>query len=170
MDIQKQLNKIQNTITHKGQQYDLTWIRTDSLEKYSPITQVYGVCFDDKGQILICREGNEASWIIPGGHPEAGETIEQTLQRELLEEVDIKVKDIKILGVQKVEVPSNPEATHFQVRCICKIDELLPQTPDPASGKVWERKLVPVEQINDYVKWGKTGEAIFSDAINLWKK
>ena len=119
------MDNTQEDIIYKGQTYHLTWIKTDSLDNYSPITQVYGVCFDNEGNILIARSSESAQWQIPGGTPEENETIEQTLKRELLEEVDIEVKDIKVLGVQKVEVPNEPDKTHHQVRCICTIKKLL---------------------------------------------
>ena len=154
-------------ISYKGGEYYLTWIRTDSIKNYSPITQVYGVCFDSNKKILIARSSNEAQWQIPGGTPEKGETYKQTLKRELLEETDVEVEDIKILGVQRVEVPNQPKRIHYQLRCICNIKHLLAQTADPAKGKVWERKLVESNEVTKYVKWGKTGEAIFTDAIKL---
>lgn len=158
---------------HKWGDYETTntWIRTDSLDNLTPVTQVYGICFNDKNEILVCREGKDGPWQIPGGHPENDETIEETLSREMLEEVDVKVKNIKLLGVQKVDFPNNPTKSQgdifYQVRCICEVDELLPQTPDPDSGKTWERKFVSAEEVTEYVKWQETGDAMFKDAIQL---
>lgn len=86
----------------------ISWIHTSSLKRFKPITQVYGICFNENGEILIFRAVVGSKWQLPGGKPEVGETIEETLSRELLEEVDIRVKDIKVLGTQKVEFPNNP--------------------------------------------------------------
>ncbi len=36
----------QNVISYRGLKYRLTLIKTNSLENFSPITQVYGICFD----------------------------------------------------------------------------------------------------------------------------
>jgi ADP-ribose pyrophosphatase YjhB (NUDIX family) len=157
----------QDTYLYKGSKVMNTWIKTDNVESFSPVTQVYGICFNENGEILICRESKKGNWLIPGGHPEKGESIESTLQRELSEEVDVKVKNIKILGVQRVDIPDSPSKTHYQVRCICLIEKLLPQTPDPASGNTWERKLVPADKITEYVKWGVVGEQMFKNAIEL---
>lgn len=159
----------QDTYLYKGTRVTNTWIRVGDIEKYSPITQVYGIIFNDKGEILVCRESKEGGWIIPGGHPEKGESIEETLKRELLEEVDVEVDDIKPLGVQKVTFPDDedPDKAIYQVRCIAKLKKLNPQTPDPANGNTWERKFVPALEVTSYVEWGKTGEAIFNDAIKL---
>lgn len=161
------MNYPQDNIVNKGHAYHLTWIKASTLENYSPITQVYGVCFDDNGNILIGRSSETSQWQIAGGTPEKGETIVQTLKRELFEEIDVEVKDIKVLGVQKVEIPNEQNKTHYQVRCVCKIKKLLPQTPDPANGKTWERKFIPASEVTKHVKWGKTGESMFRDAIEL---
>lgn len=158
-----------NTMNWNGTEIVNIWMRMDSLEGLIPIRQVYGICFNDKDEILIARRDKNDDWQIPGGHPEKDETIEQTLQREMLEEVDVKVKNIKVLGVQKAYPKEKPNETIYQVRCICEIDELLPQTPDPANGDTWERKFVSASEITNYVKWNITGDAMFEDAIKLFK-
>lgn len=162
------MNYPQNTWTWNGNKVKSTWIKTNDVSKYSPITQVYGIVFNDKNEILICRKGN-GDWQIPGGHPEKDETINQTLEREMLEEVDITISDIQILGIQKGEMPDIPDnKSHYQVRCIAKLKKLLPQTPDPDNGETWERKFIPSSEITNYVKWNVTGDAMFKDAINLF--
>jgi len=154
----------QNTYLYNGTRVKNTWIKTTEIEKYSPITQVYGIIFDDEGKILIGRDSKGGSWIIPGGHPEKGESVEETLKREVLEEVDVEINNIKPLGVQKATFPDDPDKSKvvYQVRCT-------PQTPDPANDSTWERKFVSSEKINKYVKWGSTGAAMFEDAISLFK-
>ncbi len=160
----------QDTYLYKGTRVANTWIKTDDVKGYSPITQVYGIIFNDKGEILICRESKEGHWIIPGGHPEKGESIEQTLKRELNEEVDVEIGNVRPLGVQKVTFPDSLDKNKaiYQVRCVAKLEKLLPQTPDPANSHTWKRKFVPAEEITEYIEWGKTGKAMFRDAINLF--
>lgn len=156
-------------LTYDNKKYFITWIRDDDISKYKPVGQVYGIVFNEKGEILIARLGSKDSWVIPGGTPEKGETIEQTLQRELLEEADVKVKNILPLGTQKVEA-EDASITH-QIRCIALIDKLLPQTidPDPTKNIVWERRFVPAKDITQYIKWGEVGKAMFKDAVELYK-
>lgn len=156
------------TINWKGKNFLIEWIKTDSLEGINPITQVYGICFNNKDEILIVRKEGGEDWIIPGGTPEKGEIIEETLKREIIEEADVKIKNIRLLGVQKVCPEGKPKDFYYQVRCVCEIDELLPQTPDPADNVNWERKFVPSKKITEYVKWGITGNTMFSDAIEFW--
>ena len=164
---------VKDSYTRNGVEITGTWIPDNDLSKYSPITQAYGISFNGKSEILVCRQIKDSRWQIPGGHPEEGESLEISLARELEEETDIKIKNIKALGVVKVEYPNNPDKTEgeifYQSRFICDLDELSPQTPDPANGNVWERVFVPAEKVTEYVKWGKVGEAMFSDAIKLWR-
>lgn len=159
------------TISWSGFSNTLTWIKDNSITQYEPITQVYGVCFNDKNEILIIRKKGRESWQIPGGHPEGTETIEETIKREMEEEADVLIKNIIPLGVQKVDFPNNPNKQEgnlfYQARCICEVDKLLPQNPDPDNGDIWERKFVPADSIAQYITWGTTGDAMFSDAISL---
>lgn len=154
--------------------FTLTWITTDSSANFKLITQVYGIIFNDKSEILICRSSETAKWQIPGGSPEEGEILEQTLKRELLEEVDAKVKNIKLLGFQQVDQKENPFKhvgdKYYQARMYCELDELLTQTPDPATGETWERKFVPADKILEYLPWKIVGEAMFGDASKTWIK
>lgn len=154
------------TVNWKGKIGVVTWIKTKRLDKFHPIRQVYGICLNAKNEILICKTSKNHKWQLPGGSPEPGETIKQTLKREFLEEIDGEIEDIKPLGVQKVEFPNE---AYYQARCTCRPKKLLPQTPDPAAGEVLERKFVPISKATKYLKWGKVGEAIFKDALQQLK-
>jgi 8-oxo-dGTP pyrophosphatase MutT (NUDIX family) len=143
------------------------------IAQYSPITHVHGVVFNTAGDILIGRPSGGGSWTLFGGKIEPGETVEQAWRRELLEEGDVTVGGVYILGVQKVEVPEDlhgKEYPYFQVRCAALLDALLPQTPDPdaVGGATWERKFVPAPDIEQYVLWGENGHAMFEEAMSLY--
>lgn len=57
--------------------------------------QVVAAIIEREGRILICRRRPEQShplkWEFPGGKVEPGETPAQALQRELAEELDLRV-------------------------------------------------------------------------------
>ena len=86
------MSNVTQTTEWKGGRFVVEWAKTRSLKGISPVTQVYGVCFNDKNEILIARKVGEEKWIIPGGHPERDETIEQALKREKVGKADINIK------------------------------------------------------------------------------
>ena len=65
----------------------------------SVIPCVGAVVFDEQGRLLMIQRGHDPGaglWSIPGGRIEPGETDEQALVRELLEETNLQVKVGKI--------------------------------------------------------------------------
>jgi 8-oxo-dGTP pyrophosphatase MutT (NUDIX family) len=142
----------------------LTWIPCSSadLHKYQPIEQAYGVCFDSRGRILVILVNKKIGWTLPGGKPEPGEALEQTLAREFLEEAQVAIKAPVMLGVQKVE---QNDRVFYQARFICQVDKVLRRKADPAEGKLHPRRFIPSEKITQWVKWKGPGDAMFQDAI-----
>src|SRR5262249_31727518 len=58
--------------------------------------------FDGKGCVLLIRRGHppfEGAYALPGGFVEVGETVEEACRREVVEEVGIKVGDVRLIGV-----------------------------------------------------------------------
>jgi hypothetical protein len=51
---------------------EFIWHQRNNYFLLTPITQVYGLCFDGQGNILIMRTPGK-SWNLPGGTPKPGE-------------------------------------------------------------------------------------------------
>jgi len=68
---------------------------------------VRAVVFNQQKQVLLIQKASNQKiapgrWLLPGGTVEFGEDVATTLNRELLEEVNLIVTDAKILGTKKM--------------------------------------------------------------------
>lgn len=156
-----------STVELEGKKVTFTWIPTDSIDSYSPISQAYGICLNNQNEVLICHEPGREHWGLPGGGLELGETAAEALRREFMEEVDTEIDNIQPLGVQKVEESGK---TYYQSRFFCRAKNLLPQTLDPDTGLIYERKFIPLADLNNYLKWGRIGDAIIALAFDVLRQ
>lgn len=156
--------------------YFSKWISAKDLNYPNldlPITQVYGICFNDKGDVLLMKKTN-GSYGLPGGTPDEGESHIETLEREILEEVTVTIENPVFIGARYVEFTEGVDERSghkkfYQLRFIAKIKEILDQKPDPDNGEMVERVFVPVEKANEYLGWGEHGDEVFAEAINILK-
>lgn len=83
----------------------------------APTEVVVAVLFDDKGRFLMSSrpEGKVYSkfWEFPGGKVEPGETLEQALKREMLEELGVELLTVKEVLTQEVTYPHDTVRLHF---------------------------------------------------------
>lgn len=57
---------------------------------------------DEKVYIVLTKEPKRANWVLPKGHQEKGETLEQTAVREVKEETGLEnIKIVKKLGTKE---------------------------------------------------------------------
>jgi 8-oxo-dGTP diphosphatase len=66
-----------------------------------PVVGIGGVIID-QGRALLIRRGSEpllGEWSIPGGMLEIGESLEQGVARELLEETGVEVRVLELIEV-----------------------------------------------------------------------
>ncbi|MDO4220337.1 MAG: NUDIX domain-containing protein [Candidatus Saccharibacteria bacterium] len=134
------------------------------IPKDMPITQVYGVLFTDDGRIML--RVDKGFHGLVGGTPEPNETHEETLHREVYEEVNCEISDLHYLGYQTVIGDGEPYA---QLRYIAKLTKIGKNRPDLDGGKMCERILVPAEEAGDILDYGEEGKKIIAAAIKLAK-
>ncbi len=59
---------------------------------------VYALIFEDE-KVLLAHRRDIDWWNLPGGGMEAGETVEEAMRREVLEETGLEVQVGKLIGV-----------------------------------------------------------------------
>lgn len=113
------------------------------------IKQVYGIVFSKKGKVLLRLENNR--YKLTGGKPENIDTsLEETLKREYLEELNVEIGDIHYLGYLLVEEDNKKYA---QVRMIAKIKRIAKTKPDIDNGKVYKRFMAKKEKVRKYLQY-----------------
>lgn len=104
---------------------------------------------------------SKSGWMPPGGGIEPGETYEEAVVREVMEETNMKVIHQELIGFQDIY---EPERIVRQTRSFCIVEPLGDFISDP-DGKVTEIKLLEPEDYKRYFDWGKIGERIMKRAI-----
>jgi 8-oxo-dGTP pyrophosphatase MutT (NUDIX family) len=81
-----------------------------------PIEKVAAIVLRD-GLLLVVRKRGTSVFISPGGKPEPGETVEQTLARELREETGLVLRTHRPWGTYTAGSALEPSAVvHIQVQ------------------------------------------------------
>lgn len=120
-----------------------------------PWSQVYAVA-NASGKVGLVYDSSEQP-NLPGGKPEPGETIDQTIRRELIEEMNYEVKDWWPIGYQRLTYPSGK--IKYQLRLYAVIEKIGDFSQDNGGGVIGQ-KFVNFEDLNDTIQYGKVGERI----------
>lgn len=76
-----------------------------------------------QGKWVLCQHKQRATWEVPGGHIEPGETPEEAARRELYEESGAKEYDLREVGVYGVK---RDEQEDFGMLYFAQILPLIP--------------------------------------------
>ena len=118
---------IQEETHFAGKRYLATWETGYELPPRDLVRQVSAVCFTPFNQIVMIGD-TPGELHIPGGHPEDGERLDEALRREIREETCCEVRDMRLLGWQRV-VDMDDASVHYQMRYCCCV-EVRPFAPE----------------------------------------
>lgn len=69
------------------------------LHRVSPAIGVDAAVFNTEGEILLIQRADNATWAMPGGFAEIGQTLAESCLRELWEEAGLKGRVVRNLGI-----------------------------------------------------------------------
>ena len=116
----------------------------------SPIIGVGGVIFSERSVLLVKRaqEPGKGSWSLPGGIVELGETLEDALVREILEEASIKAEICGLVKVIDRIIYDDEKRVRFHYVIADYWGRLVSGVPQPHSD-VSEAGFIPIDLIRE---------------------
>src|SRR6266571_1482135 len=91
----------------------------DSLDASGSLPQfrigVYALIFDE-GRVLLAHRRDIDWWNLPGGGMEVGETVDEAMRREVLEETGLEVEVERVVGVY-----SKPQKQEIVLTFRCRV-------------------------------------------------
>lgn len=140
---------VQIPVWSGGQQWLVSWHPPDPPDGIPHGAE--GVCVTADGDIvLISPDG--AIWNLPAGRPEPGESLEQTLHREMDEEACATVVCARLLAFTRGQCVAGPERGRVLVRSVWRADVEL--RPWEAPFEIAERRVVAAAAAGDALSLG----------------
>lgn len=113
---------------------EISLILSETLPPSHLITSAFALAFH--GGNFLMTKLSDRGWDIPGGHIDPGETPEQTMRREVMEEAAVELGPVRLLGYQRIrllgDVPEGyryPHPDGYQVFYIGQVTTILPFAP-----------------------------------------
>ena len=109
-------------ISYNGEKCDVCHVDTKHFNDIPDKLKLkaHAVCFWNS-KILLVSHSEWKIWSIPGGTREQGESIEETLVREIVEETNCEVLDYAPIAYQKI-IGRNDE--HFRLLYKCNVNPI----------------------------------------------
>jgi 8-oxo-dGTP diphosphatase len=114
-----------------------------------PLLGVGAILFKGSSVLMVERGGKplKGYWSLPGGLVETGETLEQAVKREIMEETGLKVKPVAMFELFERIMRDEQGAAEYHyvlVDYLCKVTGGRLQPADDARRAEWiERKQLP---------------------------
>ncbi len=126
---------------------------------------VHAYCFCN-GQLVVVHAEKKGYWSPPGGGIEPGESYEEAIVREVMEETNMRVLHQKLIGYQDIFEPTRIVR---QTRSFCIVEPIGEFVSDP-DGDITEIRIINPQDYKQYFDWGIIGDRIMSQALEKNEK
>lgn len=156
-----------DAMSHDGQKCDVLYESVDSFEEIPDrlIVKAHAVCFWN-GKILLVNHPEWNIWGIPGGTREAGESIEETMIREIREETNCLVVTQRPISYQKVISPDGK--IHYRVQYLCTVEPWGEFVSDPA-GNINKILWINPDEYAEFIEGKEVRGAVLERAISVYR-
>lgn len=129
---------------NKGNTYLQSWHPAEPEAHGEPFGSA-AICFVEADRVVIGTAGGEHSWEVPGGRPEPGESWEDTLYREVMEEACAQIDEACLLGFARTECLTGSDRGRAVIRSlwVARVT-LLPWKPEE---EIKIRQVVPFSDL-----------------------
>jgi 8-oxo-dGTP diphosphatase len=156
--------------TFGERRFRLTLALADALAADVPVSAAHCLAFDADSRVLLVRHVNR-QWTIPGGRTEHGESPEQTMHREAMEEAAAVVEHLRVIATERIELLEGEPDPQFpfpspmhQVFFVARVVSLAELTPN---AETVESRLFPIDEARALPGWIDHNEALFDAACKL---
>lgn len=152
---------IQSSFEFRGETIYADWYDVQDSNELPDVDwqQVYAVG-NINGKVPVVHYADSEARNLPGGKfDELGDTIERVLRREMQEELNMRVLSWRPIGYQFLR--NQKYGNVYQLRVYAELESIGEFVNDPG-GKVVGHSLVPIEELNAFINYGKVGERIMA--------
>jgi ADP-ribose pyrophosphatase YjhB (NUDIX family) len=153
-------------ITSAGLKFEIIYndVDNDSAFEGKKMESVRAYCFMND-RLLIVRE-SEGNWGIPGGGLEKGESVREGAVREVIEETNMRITNMRLVGMHETIRPTGESVFHARVVCLVEPDGDFVEDP---GGEVTEIKFIEPSEFIPMcdAHWGKQADRKLERALEF---
>ncbi|MDA8611355.1 NUDIX hydrolase [Candidatus Pacebacteria bacterium] len=158
----------EKAITYKKERCDVVHKNTTDFSEIPDhqIEKAHGVCIHNN-KILLVLHPEWNIWSIPGGGRDEGETITETLKREVLEETNCKVLSWQPIAYQKIAASTGD--LYYRALYVC---DVIPEGDfvKDVAGNITEIKWVGFDEYENYIENKPFKLEVVREALRKYKK